>query len=85
MIGFSSGVGAAARMQAADAGMRELQAKVEAYRMLAGHYPTTSQGLEALVVEPTTDPLPRLWKQQFPAVPVDPMGPDGIAGTSDDR
>ena len=74
VIGFSSGVADAARLQAAEAKMREIEAKVETYRMISGSYPTTAQGIQALVVEPTTDPVPTRWKQQFSAVPTDPWG-----------
>ena len=74
IVGLSGGIAESARLQAADAKMREIEAKLETYRMIAGNYPSTTQGLQALVVEPTTDPVPRRWKQQFAVVPVDPWG-----------
>lgn len=37
-------------------------------------YPTTDQGLEALVTEPTEDPQPKNWKQYLEQMPTDPWG-----------
>ena len=47
---------------------------LDAYEADNGFYPTTEQGLEALRVEPTTDPAPRDWKGPYlkSDVPVDP-------------
>ena len=78
VIGFSGGMTAAAREQAAQAKMSEIQAKLESYRIYAGSYPTTAQGLEALVTEPATDPVPRRWQALFNAVPVDPWGAEYV-------
>ncbi|HJO23268.1 MAG: type II secretion system major pseudopilin GspG [Myxococcota bacterium] len=36
-----------------------LEGVLELYRMDNGKFPTTEQGLEALVQEPTSDPIPR--------------------------
>ena len=35
--------------------------------------PTTEQGLQALVEEPTTDPKPRHWRQWLEKPPIDPL------------
>ena len=37
-------------------------------------YPTTQQGLDALVRQPTAQPLPKRWKRAFPTLPTDPWG-----------
>jgi general secretion pathway protein G len=37
-----------------------------------GFYPTTEQGLQALVTRPDTDPQPTRWYQLFKDVPKDP-------------
>ena len=62
---------AAARSQ-----MEMLGAALDAYRLDNGRYPTTNQGLEALNVEPTTEPRPRNWRGPYlrKAVPLDPWG-----------
>jgi general secretion pathway protein G len=62
---------AAARSQ-----MEMLGAALDAYRLDNGRYPTSAQGLEALNVEPTTEPRPRNWQGPYlrKAVPLDPWG-----------
>lgn len=52
--------------------MHEFSAKLEAYRLISGRYPTTSQGLDALVTCPTDVPTPTRWRSQFKALPLDP-------------
>jgi general secretion pathway protein G len=39
---------------------------------MIGFYPSTEQGLEALVVQPSTDPQPQRWYQLFKEMPKDP-------------
>ena len=73
-ITFSSGISGTARNTAAEAKMREIDAKLEAYRIGAGRYPTEQQGLQALVERPTSAPAPRKWEQQMRKIPVDPWG-----------
>ncbi len=42
------------------------------YKINTGHYPSTEQGLKALVERPTTPPLPDNWVQTANKVPKDP-------------
>jgi general secretion pathway protein G len=53
-----------------------LGAGLDAYRLDNGRYPTTEQGLEALQVEPDTQPLPNNWRGPYlrRAIPLDPWG-----------
>ncbi len=53
-----------------------LGAGLDAYRLDNGRYPTTEQGLEALQVEPTFEPLPSNWRGPYlrKDVPMDPWG-----------
>ena len=53
-----------------------LGAALDAYRLDNGRYPSTDQGLEALQVQPSTDPLPSNWRGPYlrKAVPLDPWG-----------
>jgi len=46
------------------------------YRAKAGFYPTTEQGLKALVERPTTEPVPRSWSPILKSVPQDPWKKD---------
>jgi general secretion pathway protein G len=43
-----------------------------------GFYPTTEQGIQALVTQPDKDPRPARWYQLFREVPKDPWGNDYI-------
>jgi general secretion pathway protein G len=70
-ITYSKGIGEAARYTATEAKIKECAAKLEAYRLGAGHYPTTEQGLGALVAKPGTGPQPKRWTKQMQSVPKD--------------
>lgn len=48
------------------------------YRSKAGFYPTTEQGLKALISKPTTDPVPRSWAGLMETLPKDPWDSDYI-------
>jgi general secretion pathway protein G len=48
------------------------------YRGINGFYPTTQQGLQALVVEPKVPPKPIRWTQMMDGVPTDPWGQEYI-------
>lgn len=50
-----------AQITLAQTRMRQLEQALELYKLDNGRYPTTDQGLEALVAEPTSEPLPRRW------------------------
>ncbi len=71
-----------ARVSAAKLQIKQLQTAVQLYKTEQGRAPTQAQGLEALVVKPTTDPIP----QQYPAdgymesrkLPKDPWNNDYI-------
>lgn len=44
------------------------------YKLNAGNYPSTAQGLKALVEKPTDYPVPVRWVQIMPKIPLDPWG-----------
>ncbi len=48
-----------AKFQIARTQLRQLEQSLELYRLDNGRYPSAEQGLEALVREPTSEPLPR--------------------------
>ncbi len=53
-----------------------LQSALDLYKLDNGVYPTTDQGLEALVKKPTASPIPRNWKSDgyIQRLPEDPWG-----------
>jgi general secretion pathway protein G len=52
--------------------------QLKLYESINGFYPTTEQGLRALVVQPDTDPRPTRWHQLCKDVPKDPWQNDYI-------
>jgi len=65
-----------ARRVAAKQDIGTLVNQLKVYRLDNGNYPTTEQGLVALVQKPTTNPVPPNWKQYLDRVPKDPWGGD---------
>jgi general secretion pathway protein G len=65
-----------ARVAAARLGVQQVGNALEYYRLDNGFYPSTDQGLEALVSEPSGFPEPRNWNPEgyLDNVPVDPWG-----------
>ena len=61
-----------ARITAAVANMKSIEQALGLYRLDNGLYPTTSQGLEALVERPTAPPVPKAWRGYLPHLPRDP-------------
>lgn len=55
-----------------------LEGALKLYQLDNGTYPTTEQGLQALVVQPSQDPAPRSWREggylEKGVVPKDPWG-----------
>lgn len=70
------GRGEEAKIAAAKLQIKEIEAALDLYRLDNGFYPTTEQGLRALVERPTTEPIPRNWREggYMKKVPVDPWG-----------
>lgn len=53
-----------------------IQNALDLYKLDNGAYPSTDQGLQALVTKPTTPPVPRDWKADgyLQELPMDPWG-----------
>jgi len=51
-----------------------IQNALDLYRLDNGFYPSTDQGLKALVKKPQTRPNPRNWKTYLKSLPKDPWG-----------
>ena len=56
--------------------LRAIEASLNLYKLDNFNYPTTEQGLQALVTKPTGNPEPKNWKQggYLRNVPEDPWG-----------
>jgi general secretion pathway protein G len=67
-----------ARIAAAKQDIASVMQALKLYRLDNGRYPTTEQGLQALITKPTTEPVPTNWKQggylERSSVPKDPWG-----------
>jgi len=66
-LGFAKSVAVRADVQA-------IGTQLKLYESMNGYLPTTEQGLQALVTQPSTEPRPQRWYQLFKEVPKDPWG-----------
>ena len=71
-----------ARRLKAEVTIANLETALKTYYLDNGFYPTTDQGLDALVVKPTTDPVPPKYREggylEKGKVPMDPWGRDFV-------
>ncbi len=71
-----------ARYKQAKIQMRILEDALKRYKLENGRFPTTAQGLQALVQKPSSSPIPRNWPTggylDKPEVPLDPWGNEFI-------
>jgi general secretion pathway protein G len=65
-----------ARITAAKHDVGTINQALKLYRLDIGRYPTTEQGLKALVEKPTSEPIPQNWKAggYLGQLPKDPWG-----------
>jgi general secretion pathway protein G len=63
-----------ARVTAAKTDIATIMQALKLYKLDNGMYPTQQQGLQALVVKPTTPPIPANWKPYLEKLPTDPWG-----------
>ena len=63
-----------ARAVKAQQDIRTLEAALQMYKLDNFYYPSTQQGLQALVSKPSGDPPARNWKGYVPRLPKDPWG-----------
>ena len=64
--------GGGAKLQRVDADFNAIGSSLKTYRLSTGHYPSTEQGLGALVVKPVTDPPLQEWSKIADRVQRDP-------------
>jgi general secretion pathway protein G len=65
-----------ARVVKAKQDVLSIQNALDLYKLDNGTYPTTDQGLMALVEKPSSNPIPHDWKQYLKSLPKDPWGRD---------
>ena len=67
-----------ARVIEAKVQIKNLETALKLYKLDSGLYPTTEQGLEALVEKPAAGVIPRNWRQggylEKKSIPADPWG-----------
>ncbi len=65
-----------AKQVAAAVQIKNIEQALQMYKIDTGVYPSTEQGLEALVSKPTIGIIPKRWREggYFPKVPKDPWG-----------
>jgi general secretion pathway protein G len=54
------------------ADVQGINTQLKVYESMNGFFPSTEQGLQALVTQPTTDPQPVRWYQLYSQLPKDP-------------
>ena len=63
-----------ARATAAKTDVNNLMQALKLYKLDNQRYPTAEQGLQALLLKPTTAPIPINWKSYVDKLPNDPWG-----------
>jgi general secretion pathway protein G len=63
-----------ARVTAARTDVGNLMQALKLYKLDNQRYPSSAQGLQALITKPTTEPLPGNWKPYLEKLPTDPWG-----------
>ena len=63
-----------ARAVAAKQDVAAIMQALKLYRLDNGRYPSTEQGVAALVTKPESQPVPSNWKKYLDKVPKDPWG-----------
>ena len=74
-LGNTTGIAKSMRVQA---DVQAIKTQLQLYESMNGFYPSTEQGLQALVSQPSTDPRPARWYQLFKDLPKDPWANDYI-------
>ncbi len=70
------GISGAAKLRQVEADFKSFETALGMYKLNGGSFPTTQQGLKALVEKPTSTPVPRRWSQIMKKLTPDPWGND---------
>lgn len=65
-----------ARVAAAKQDIAQISQALKLYRLDNQAYPSTDQGLQALIAKPATNPVPGNWRKYLERLPKDPWGND---------
>ena len=65
-----------ARVVKAKQDILSIQSALDLYKLDNGTYPSTDQGLLALVDKPSSNPIPSNWQPYLKSLPKDPWGRD---------
>lgn len=68
------GIGDAAKLRQVESDFKSFESALAMYKLNAGSYPSTQQGLMALQNKPSSTPIPRRWVQVMSKIPNDPWG-----------
>jgi general secretion pathway protein G len=63
-----------AKVDTAKTTVNDLREQLKFYKLQNQRYPTSEQGLQALVTKPTVGPTPTNWSQRLEKLPLDPWG-----------
>ena len=63
-----------AKVTAARTDVSNVMQALKLYRLDNNRYPTTEQGLQALITKPASEPMPQNWKPYLEKLPNDPWG-----------
>jgi general secretion pathway protein G len=75
---FTGGKLDQARQVKVQGDLQQIKTNLLMYQAANGFYPSTEQGLKALVTKPDTEPKPRNWRQLDDQVPRDPWDKEYI-------
>ncbi len=67
-------IGNSAKISQVNGDFSSIETSLGMYKLTGGTFPSTQQGLQALVDKPTSTPVPRRWAQILDKVPLDPWG-----------
>ena len=74
-LGNTTAIAKSMRVQA---DLQAIKTQLQLYESMNGFFPSSEQGLQALVTQPQNDPKPTRWYQLFKEMPKDPWGNDYI-------
>src|SRR6201987_5919989 len=74
-LGNTTAIAKSMRVQA---DLQAIKTELQLYESMNGFYPSSEQGLQALVTQPSNDPHPTRWYQLFRELPKDPWGSNYI-------
>lgn len=65
-------IGDSAKLRQVESDFKSFESALAMYKLNAGTFPTSQQGLKALVEKPSSTPVPRRWVQVMSKIPLDP-------------